>query len=155
MQGRCTCGGVRYALAETPLIVHACHCRWCQRETGSAFALNAVIEAAAVRLLSGVPEEILTPSASGRGQRIARCPACRVALWSSYPDAGPRIRFLRVGTLDEPDACPPDIHIYTASRQPWLVLPEGVPTVPEYYDPEAVWPAAALARWHAARAQPG
>ncbi|WP_348067318.1 GFA family protein [Polaromonas sp.] len=137
---------VRYQLESGPLFVHCCHCRWCQRESGASFALNAMIEADRVRLLGGEPEMVNTPSASGKGQKIARCPQCRVALWSNYSGAGPSVRFLRVGTLDEPDHLPPDIHIFTSSKQPWVVLPEGTPAVPAYYDRKIYWSAASLAR---------
>lgn len=144
--GGCTCRQVRYRLTTRPLIVHCCHCRWCQRETGSAFALNALIETERVRLLSGEVEVVDTPSASGRGQKISRCPKCRIAVWSNYGGGGDLIRFVRVGTLDEPDRLPPDIHIYTSSKQPWVVLPEGAPAVAEYYRAAEVWPAASLER---------
>ncbi len=153
MEGGCTCRAVRYRLASAPLFVHCCHCRWCQRETGSAFAINAMIEADRVELLQGAPEIVPTPSSSGKGQKIARCPRCRVALWSNYPGAGDAVRFVRVGTLDDPDALPPDIHIFTASKQPWVVLPPGAPTVEEYYDREKYWPATSLARWCDLRAK--
>lgn len=146
MKGRCTCGRVRFKLTLPPLFVHCCHCRWCQRETGSAFVLNALIEASAVRLLGDPPVDVLTPSESGLGQRIARCPDCHVALWSVYPGAGPKFRFVRVGALENPDACPPDIHIFTDSKQPWVVIPDGARAVPEYYDREEEWPAESLAR---------
>lgn len=145
-EGHCTCGAVRYRLAGTPLFVHCCHCRWCQRETGSAFALNAMIESDRVELVQGVVEKIHTPSESGKGQLIARCPTCRVALWSHYAGMGERASFVRVGTLDDPDRFPPDIHIFTAAKQPWVVLPEGVPAVLEYYDREQYWPPASLER---------
>ena len=105
MEGGCTCQQVRYRLIGTPMIVHACHCRWCQRETGTAHALNALYEADRVVHTAGEPEIILTPSASGKGQKIARCPTCRVAVWSNYAQAGPAIRFVRVGTMDNPDLC--------------------------------------------------
>jgi hypothetical protein len=153
MEGGCACRQVRYRLSGTPLFVHACHCRWCQRETGTAFALNALYEADRVAHLAAEPEIVLTPSHSGKGQRIARCPSCRVAVWSNYPQAGPAVRFVRVGTLDEPDRLPPDIHIYTASKQPWLVLPPGARAVPEFYDPKTTWPAEGLARYEAMRAR--
>ena len=146
MQGGCTCGDVRYRMTSRPMFVNCCHCRWCQRETGASFALNAMIEADRVALLSGSPEVVRTPSASGKGQKITRCPGCRVALWSTYAGAGNAIRFIRVGTLDEPDRLPPDIHIYTASKQPWVVLPPDTPTVEEYYDRNEVWPEESLAR---------
>ena len=146
VDGRCTCGTVRFRMTSKPLFVHCCHCRWCQRETGSAFVINAMIEADRVVLKSGAPEMVWTPSNSGKGQKIARCPSCRVALWSNYPGAGDAIRFVRVGTLEDPDRYPPEIHIFTASKQPWVVLPPGTPAVAEYYDREEFWPADRLAR---------
>ena len=151
LEGRCACGHVRYRLAAEPLFVHCCHCRWCQRETGSAFVLNALVESDRVILQQGSTEVIDTPSASGRGQKIARCPRCRVALWSHYAGAGEAISFVRVGTLDHADRLPPDIHIYTSSKQPWVVLPDGAVQVPEYYSLEAHWPAASLERLRAVK----
>ena len=151
--GGCTCRQVRYRLTSGPLFVHCCHCRWCQRETGAAFALNAMIEADRVEMVAGEVEVVDTPSNSGKGQRIARCPHCRIALWSNYAGAGDSVRFVRVGTLDDPDRLPPDIHIFTASKQPWVLLPPGTPAVPEYYDREQHWPAESLARRAELRAQ--
>jgi hypothetical protein len=133
-------------MATTPLFVHCCHCRWCQRETGASFALNALIESDRVKLLQGAAVVVNTPSNSGRGQKFIRCPDCHVALWSHYAGAGDTVKFVRVGTLDEPDRLPPDIHIFTASKQPWIVLPPGMPAVPEYYDRNKHWPKASLER---------
>jgi hypothetical protein len=147
LTGGCDCGAVRYRMETPPLFVHCCHCRWCQRETGASFALNAMIEADRVTLLAGEPEIVDTPSASGKGQKIARCPKCRIALWSNYAGAGASVRFVRVGTLDEPDHLPPDIHIFTSSKQPWVLLPQGTPAVPKYYDRKQYWPPESLARW--------
>ena len=146
LDGGCTCRAVRYRLASAPLFVHCCHCRWCQRESGASFALNAMIESDRVVLLDGTPEVVLTPSNSGKGQKIARCPQCRIALWSNYGGAGDVVRFVRVGTLDKPDRLPPDIHIFTASKQPWVVLPPGIPAVEEYYDRTQYWPPESLER---------
>jgi hypothetical protein len=146
LDGGCDCRHIRFRMETPPLFVHGCHCRWCQRETGASFALNAMIEADRVTALGPDPEIVDTPSKSGLGQRIARCPKCRIAVWSNYAGAGPLIRFVRVGTLDEPDRLPPDIHIFTASKQPWVVIPEGMPAVPEYYDREKYWPAESLER---------
>ena len=145
-EGGCDCRRVRYRMQTPPLFVHCCHCRWCQRESGASFALNAMIEAQRVVHLASEPELIHTPSQSGRGQLIARCPDCRVALWSNYGGAGPVVRFVRVGTLDNPDLLPPDIHIFTASKQPWIELPKSIPAVPEYYDREKFWPQESLER---------
>lgn len=145
-EGGCTCRHVRYRMTSAPLFVHCCHCRWCQRETGASFALNALIEAERVSLLAGDVERVLTPSASGKGQQIARCPRCCIALWSHYSGFGAAIGFVRVGTLDDPDRFAPDIHIFTASKQPWVVIPPGAPAVPEYYSSKQYWPAASIER---------
>jgi hypothetical protein len=153
MQGGCTCRQLRYRLQGTPLIVHACHCRWCQRETGTAFALNALYEADRVSHLAGDPDIIDTPSASGRGQRIARCPSCRVSIWSNYHEAGAVVRFVRVGSLDEPGRLPPDIPIFTSSKQPWLILPARAKAVPEFYDLDTTWSAESLERRRQLRAK--
>jgi hypothetical protein len=146
IEGGCDCRAVRYRMLTAPLVVHCCHCRWCQRETGTAFALNAMIEADRVIDLGVAPEVVHTPSASGIGQKIARCPTCRVALWSHYGGAGPLTKFVRVGTLDDPNALPPDVHIFTASKQPWVLLPPGTPRFDEYYEREQVWSRDSLAR---------
>lgn len=146
IEGHCTCGHVRFRMTGRPLFVNCCHCRWCQRETGTAFALNAMIEHDRVELVSGEPEVVDTPSNSGKGQRISRCPHCKVAVWSCYAGAGDIIRFVRVGTLENPDAFPPDIHIFTMSKQPWVTLADGKPVMREYYNRAEHWPAEALER---------
>ena len=153
VEGGCDCRFVRYRLLSPPLYVHCCHCRWCQRESGSAFALNAMIEAARLECMAGAPECVFTPSQSGKGQQILRCPRCRVALWSHYAGAGRWVSFVRVGTLDDPDRLPPDIHIFTASKQPWVQLPAGSRAVSEYYARKDCWPAESLERWQALLAQ--
>jgi hypothetical protein len=146
IEGGCTCRAVRYSLASKPLFVHCCHCRWCQRETGSAFVLNAIIEADRLTLLHGEIERVHTPSASGKGQQITRCASCHVALWSNYAGAGEAAHFVRVGTLDDPDRLPPDVHIYISSKQPWVVIPDGAPAFGEFYDLKAQWPREGLER---------
>jgi hypothetical protein len=110
-----------------------------------------MVEADRVELTAGAPELVNTPSASGKGQKIWRCPTCKVAVWSNYGGAGDKVRFVRVGTLDEPDAMPPDIHIFTLSKQPWVMLPSGTPAVPEYYKPKEMWPAESQERFTALR----
>lgn len=152
MEGHCTCGAVSYRLTRKPLFTHCCHCTWCQRETGSAFALNAMIETECLDV-TGQVEEIVTPSASGKGQTIARCPSCKVALYSHYAGAGRLIAFVRVGTMVDP--IPPDIHIFTSTRQPWLTLDDHVPVLPEYYDRKAHWPQDSLDRRAALLAKAG
>jgi hypothetical protein len=144
--GGCTCGQVRYRMSRSPLIVHCCHCRWCQRETGSAFVLNALLETAHLERLAGEAQLVRTPSNSGKGQRIARCPNCQVALWSHYAGLGEVLSFVRVGTLDEPDRLAPDVHIYTESKQPWVIIPPGVKAYRQYYKSAEVWSEASLQR---------
>ncbi len=140
-EGGCTCGQVRYRLTVAPMIVHCCHCRGCQRNSGSAFAINALFESERVELTAGEVETITVPTPSGTGQDISRCVECKVAVWSNYHMGGlrERIRFVRVGTLDNPDLLPPDVHIFAASMQPWVVLPTGAQRVDVFYDYEETW----------------
>lgn len=145
-EGGCDCKSVRYRMLSVPMIVHCCHCRWCQRESGASFALNAMVEADRVENLGDEPELVHTPSDSGLGQTIARCAVCKVAVWSNYAGSGPVVKFVRIGTLDDPDRFPPDVHIFTDSKQPWVQIPEGSRTFPEYYEREEVWSAESLAR---------
>jgi hypothetical protein len=150
LEGGCACGAVRYRLESAPMFVHCCHCRDCQRQTGSAFVLNALIETDRITLLAGAPEPVRVPTDSRRPHDIYRCPACRTALWSDY-GGRPALRFVRIGTLDDPAALEPDVHIYTRSRLPWVRLPEGVPAFEEYYDMKTLWPTESRARRRALR----
>jgi hypothetical protein len=145
LEGGCACGWVRYRLGSEPMIVHCCHCLDCQRQTGSAFVLNALIETDRVALLSGAPVALAVPTDSGRPHEIFRCPRCQTALWSDYGRRGV-LRFVRVGTLDDPSALRPDVHIYTRTKLPWVALPAGVPAFEAYYDSSKIWLAASLAR---------
>ena len=151
VEGSCACGKVRYRVQSKPLFVHCCHCRCCQRESGSAFALNAMIEADRFELTAGEVEVITVPTESGKGQKVSRCPTCKISLWSNYAGPGDLINFLRVGTLFNPDLMPPDIHIYTASKQPWIQLPEGTPASEEYYKTKDFWPQESIERVKALR----
>lgn len=153
-EGGCACGYVRYTVMSEPLIVHACHCTRCQRQSGSAFAVNALIEADRVRLLTGEVEDVVTPSPSGKGQTIARCPRCRVAIWSCYYMGGlkDRIRFIRAGSLDDPNRMPPDVHIFTSCKQAWVILPKSDRRFARFYDPAETWPPESLIRLEALEA---
>lgn len=148
--GGCACGHVRYRVSSEPLIVHCCHCSWCQRQNGSAFAVNALVEADKVDLLQGDVVDITVPSPSGKGQVITRCPNCQVAVWSyylvMYGGIGKAVRFIRVGTLDDPSRMPPDVHIFTSTKQPWVTLPPDALAVEEYYVTGEVWPTESLER---------
>jgi len=146
LEGGCACRAVRYRLLTRPLFVHCCHCTWCQRETGASFALNAMIESDRVVLLHGELDVVDTPSNSGLGQKIVRCAKCHVAVWSNYAGGGDAARFVRVGTLDDPNHLPPDIHIFTSTKQPWVVLGTGTPAVAEYYARDDYWPKESLER---------
>ena len=145
-EGGCACGHVRYRMESRPMIVHCCHCRWCQRETGTAFALNAIIESDRVTVLDGQPERITIPSESGAGQEIVRCPHCKIAVWSHYSSHGRLASMVRVGTLDDPDAMPPDVHIFTESKQPWVQLSQESPVFEQFYRRSQVWSEDALNR---------
>jgi hypothetical protein len=143
--GGCACGSVRYRMESAPMFVHCCHCRDCQRQTGSAFVLNALIETTRVAVRSGETAPYLMPTESGRPHNIFRCRICGTATWSEYGGVK-ALRFVRVGTLDEPAALPPDVHIFTRSKLPWVTLPAGVPAFEVYYESKTLWPAASLDR---------
>ena len=144
LAGSCSCGAVRYRLTSAPMFVHCCHCKDCQRQTGSAFVINALIEADRV-VSTGETIAVSMPTDSGRAHIVHRCPKCQTALWSNYGGRN-EVRFVRVGTLDEPASLPPDVHIYARSKLPWVTLPAGVPAVEAYYDSKTLWPAESLAR---------
>jgi hypothetical protein len=143
-EGGCSCGSVRYRLTDEPLFTHCCHCLNCQRQTGSAFVINLLIETDRVEVLAGTPQPIDVPRDDGSAQRVFRCPICQVAVFSEY--GRPELRFVRVGTLDDPFAVSPDVHIFTRSKLSWVTLPESVPAFDVYYDARALWPAASLGR---------
>ncbi len=145
LDGGCACGKLRYRLASKPMFVHCCHCRDCQRQTGSAFVINALIETDRVERLSGETEGIPVPTDSGRPHVIHRCPSCKVAVWSHYGGNQP-LSFVRVGTLDDPAALWPDVHIYTRSKLPWVALPAAVPAFEAYYNSKKLWPEESLER---------
>jgi hypothetical protein len=148
-EGGCACGAIRYRLTSEPLFTHCCHCLNCQRQTGSAFVVNLLIEADRVELLAGEPKPVDVPRDQGRPQTIYRCPVCQVALFSRY--TRPDVLFVRGGTLDDPSSIAPDVHIYTRSKLDWVQLPESVPAFDAYYDAKALWPAASLERLKASR----
>jgi hypothetical protein len=148
-EGGCACGAVRYRLESGPMFVHCCHCHDCQRQTGTAFVLNALIEADRMTLLQGETASHPMPTDSGRPHVVSRCPQCGTALWSVYGGRD-ALRFVRIGTLDDPTRLQPDVHIYVRSKVPWITLPEGVPAFEAYYDSKTLWPAESLARRKAA-----
>ena len=143
-EGGCACGEVRYRLASEPMFIHCCHCLNCQRQTGTAFVVNLLIEADRVQLLGGTAEPVDAPRDDGSVQRIFRCTRCQVALFSEY--GRPEVRFVRAGTLDDPTAVTPDVHIFTRSKVAWVTLPEGTPAFEVYYDAKQLWPADSLRR---------
>jgi hypothetical protein len=149
-EGGCSCGAVRYRLTSEPMFVHCCHCLNCQRQTGSAFVINLLVEADRVDVLAGEPQAVDVPRDDGSSQRVHRCPTCQIAVFSEY--TWPEILFVRGGTLDEPSSVTPDVHIFTRSKVPWVVLPESTPAFEIYYDSRTLWPAASLERLDAVRA---
>lgn len=145
LEGACNCGAVKYRLTSGPMFVHCCHCTDCQRHTGSAFAINALIETDRIELLGVPPVPISMPTESGRPHDIYRCPTCQVAVWSDY-GRRPKLRFLRVATLNRPHPIQPDVHIYVRSKLPWVRLPADARAFDEDYELEKEWPAESLAR---------
>jgi len=143
---------VRYRLTSEPMFVHCCHCLNCQRQTGSAFVINLLIEADRVEVFGGEPQPVGAPRDDGSAQTIYRCPECQVAVFSEY--GRPEVLFVRAGTLDDPSSIAPDVHIFTRSKLPWVALPGSAPAFDVYYDSKTLWPAESLERLDAALSRP-
>jgi hypothetical protein len=133
-EGGCACGAVRYRAEGEPMMVHNCHCRLCQRQTGSTSVVNAFFEGERVTLLRGELSEHEVKGGSGRAHTICRCKACGTALWSWYARLGRLSYGVRVGTLDDPESVKPDVIIFTESMMPWVSLPKDIPVFEQYYD---------------------
>ena len=145
--GRCACGSVEFVITDEPLFVNVCHCHRCQRESGSPFACNVLIEADRLELRSGAVAPIRVPTDSGRAHDIHRCTACGAPMWSIYERLSP-IRFIRVGNFDLESraALRPKAQIFTQSKLPWVVMPESLPAFDGFYDIKELWPQASIAR---------
>ena len=133
-EGGCGCGQVRYRIEGEPMMVHNCHCRLCQQQTGSTSVINAFFEGERVSVVQGEITEHKLAGGSGRAHTICRCAACGTALWSYYARLGRLSYGVRAGTLDDPGSVTPDVVIFTESRMPWVALPEGIPAFEQYYD---------------------
>ena len=152
-EGGCSCGDVRYRMARKPMYVHCCHCTWCRRASGAAFALNGMVEGASVELTAGQIQIVGTPTASGRGQKITRCVKCHTALWGNFSTAGEAVHFVRLGTLDNPELFPPDVHIFTSTKLPWLVLGSDIPSYSAFYVKSETWSQESIERYDTALKQ--
>jgi len=132
------------------MFVHCCHCLNCQRQTGSAFVINLLIETDRLEVLAGDPQPVDVPRDDGSRQRVYRCPNCQVAVFSEY--GRPQVKFVRAGTLDDPSGIVPGVHIFTRSKVPWVTLPDSAPAFEVYYDSKKLWPAESLERLRAVMA---
>lgn len=150
--GGCACGEVRYRLTTAPLFVHCCHCRDCQHWSGTAFAINAPIERDRVQLSTGTPSPGTIRAQDGREQAVWRCERCGTTLWSHHPKLGDAVALIAVGTLDDPASFPPQVHCFTRTKLPWVILPDGVPATHGIYD-DALWPPESIERLAAATAR--
>jgi hypothetical protein len=143
-EGGCSCGKLRYRMNASPLTVHACHCRQCQRVSGSAFVMNALVEKGQVEILRGDISEFRFPETY---HTAFFCPDCATYVWSEYKSGRfDDCWFVRVGTLDDPDRIPPNVHIFTESKQPWVVIPEEEPRFEAFYQIRDVWEESSIMR---------
>ena len=145
-EGGCACGAIRYKLTRSPLIVHACHCRDCQRLSGSAFVVNLWIERGCVETDHARLAANMLTAGSGKPHEVFRCPQCGTAIYSRYHAAPGDTVLLRAGTLDHPERVAPDVHIFTRSKAPWLPLPAGVAAFESFYQLAEFWPEASRER---------
>ena len=146
LEGRCKCGSTTYVMKDKPLITHCCHCSECQTLTGSAFVLNAIIESDRVEV-SGETTDVTLPTPSGHGQVVTSCAQCGTTIYSAYMSRKGKLLYVRVGTLDNPAACPPDVHIFTSTKLPWVTLSDEVPGYENFYDFPGSWPLDSRQRW--------
>ena len=144
--GGCGCGHVQYSVVGEPIFANNCHCRLCQRQTGSTSVVNAFFESERITLVQGELTEHVVTAGSGGAHTICRCGQCGTALWSRYPRLGTLGSGLRVGTLDEPGSITPDAVIFTESAMPWVALPTDIPTFAQTYDFREVLAADKVAR---------
>ncbi len=128
-EGGCVCGAIRFVCEGEPLLVAHCHCRDCQKSSGAAFATVVVVPRAGFRLLKGKPAGYVYRGDSGQNLTRQFCAQCGAPLFTeveSMPDAW----IVRAVAFDEPSRFVPQMHIYTASAQPWGVISEGLPSYP-------------------------
>jgi hypothetical protein len=150
LKGGCACGAIRYRLTKTPMIVHACHCRDCQKQSGGALAVNLWIEREFVEPSGAEPVAFpVPPGGSGKPHDVFHCATCGTALWSKYHAAPGDTLLVRGGTLDDPAAVAPDVNIFTRRKAPWLELPSDAKVFENFYKIDEVWPPESLARWKA------
>ncbi|VVT03603.1 Aldehyde-activating protein [Sphingomonas sp. EC-HK361] len=127
--GGCRCGAVRYELAVDALPpVYACHCHQCQRWTGSAFSLQALVPEQALSI-SG-PVEVYEKTTDDRTSTQRICGTCRSRLYNTNTRR-PGVAVVRAGTLDDSERLDCRAHIYIAYKQDWVILPDGIPTFEE------------------------
>lgn len=127
LHGGCNCGAVRYRISAAPLAVVACHCTQCRRQSGAAYSVNLVVRANTM-IVEGVPAS-WEDRDTGSGAPLARehCGRCGSPI-RSVPSASPKFVAVKAGTLDDPSAYAPELHIWTRSKLPWVTIPEGLPS---------------------------
>ncbi|HEY8604194.1 GFA family protein [Tsuneonella suprasediminis] len=130
IEGGCNCRHARYKLHGAPLAVAACHCRNCQRQSGSAYSVNLVVAGDSVAIEGELACYEDPDSESGKPVLREFCPNCGSPI-RSIPTASPAMVAIKAGTLDNPDAFPPAIHIWTCQMLDWVDVPEGVPQFPK------------------------
>ena len=123
LDGGCRCEQVRFRIEAAPIITQCCHCRECQNVTGSAFAINTMIESRHVSTVAGHPVLFV----SDDGQSSMQCAACGSNVWAFHRHFGDAVAFIGVGRLDEGERLPPEVHYFTRSRHPWVSTPANLP----------------------------
>ena len=124
-RGGCQCGAIRYEITGPATVVYACHCRECQRQSGSAFAMALVVPAERFRLLEGVPKSFARAGESGRIVTGWFCPECGTRLYHTPGQLSGNIN-VKPGTLDNTSDLAPTVHVWTKSAQKWVQLPPGI-----------------------------
>ena len=148
LTGRCACGRVSYKIKEDPLFTYACHCKDCQRTTGSAFVVHLILAERDFEI-EGDTRSATVPSGSGAGCDLHYCAECGIYVWCRYLYHQVPVLAVRGGTLDDTNAVRPQAHIFTRNMQSWFRLPEGVPSFKNGIDRNEAWSADSLKKYNA------
>ena len=146
LKGGCICGQVKYYITEKPLFTQACHCKDCKVLTGSSYVVNSsVLENTLI--VEGEVSSTELKAGSGASYKTYFCTKCGNYVYADYDSAVGRLT-VRTKTLDNSEKFPPQVHIFTKDKDPWLNLSEDVICFKEMYDQKKTWPEESLNKYN-------
>ena len=146
LTGGCICGQVKYQIIDKPLFTQACHCKDCKVLTGSSYVVNSSILENTL-IVEGEVSSTELKAGSGASYKTYFCTKCGNYVYADYDSAVGRLT-VRTKTLDNSEKFPPQVHIFTKDKDPWLNLSEDVICFKEMYDQKKTWPEDSLNRYN-------